>query len=174
MPDHGYPTQFSLAPLWNVDPESPLVHAMFPVFRVQLVRENPDGLAGRLEMDGPDAVARVFAKHLEHADREHFCVMMLCSKNRLIGMHTVSVGTLNAALVSPREVFKAALLANAASVILGHNHPSGDPTPSPEDIAVTRTLRKAGDIMDVPVLDHIVVGDAGRFASLQRLGLLTP
>lgn len=122
-------------------------------------------------MDGPEAVAKVFAEHLKHADREHFVVMMLCVQNRLIGVHTVSVGTLSAALVSPREVFKAAILANAASIVVGHNHPSGDPTPSPEDLAVTKVLRDAGELLDIPVLDHVVIGDGGRYSSLKRMGL---
>ena len=172
-PGLGHPLQPSFAPLWSADPQSPLVHASFPVFRVRLVRENPGALASRPEMDGPDAVAAVFAEHLKEADREHFVVMMLCVQNRLIGMHTVSVGTLNAALVSSREVFKAAILANAASVVVGHNHPSGDPTPSPEDLQVTRELRKAGELLDIPVLDHVIVGDAGRYVSLKRMGLLS-
>ncbi len=86
MRHEGQPTQFSLASDWSggAVAESPLVHANFPVFRVRLVRENREGLAERREMDGPEDVAGVFAEHLEDADREHFCVMMLCTQNRLI------------------------------------------------------------------------------------------
>ena len=173
MPHQGRPTQFPLPFSYGVDADSPLVQASFPVFGVRLVRENLDGSSERREMDGPDEVAKVFAEHLQHADREHFVVMLLCTQNRLIGVNTVSVGTLNAALVSPREVFKAAILANAASVIVGHNHPSGDPQPSPEDVQVTEVLRRAGELLDIPVLDHVVVGDGGRYASLKRLGLMS-
>ena len=172
MPDLGDPVQLSFTTFWNgVDSESPLIRSTLPVFRVELVREGREGLTERREMDGPDEVAKVFAEHLRHADREHFVVMMLCTQNRLIGLNTVSIGTLNAALVSPREVFKAAILANAASIVVGHNHPSGDPAPSPEDLAVTDVLRRAGELLDIPVLDHVVVGDGGRYASLKRLGL---
>ena len=94
------------------------------------------------------------------------------SKNQIIGIHTVSVGSLFAAIVSPREVFKAAILANAASIIVAHNHPSGDVTPSPEDIQVTKTLRDAGKLLDIEVLDHVIVGEDGAWTSLKRLGHL--
>jgi len=174
VPHQGRPTQFPLPFSYGVDADSPLVQASFPVFGVRLVRENLDGSSERREMDGPDEVAKVFAEHLRHADREHFVVMLLCTQNRLIGVNTVSVGTLNAALVSPREVFKAAILANAASVVVGHNHPSGDPQPSPEDVQVTEVLRRAGELLDIPVLDHVVIGDCGRYASLKRMGLFGP
>ena len=97
---------------------------------------------------------------------------MLDVKNRVIGIHTVSIGTLNASLVSAREVFKAAILCNAASIILAHNHPSGDLTPSPEDIQVTDVLRKAGKLLDIEVLDHVIVGEEGSHSSLRRLGLI--
>ncbi len=169
LPGQRNPTQFSLASLWSVESASPLVDSKLPSFRVHLVREGKE-LTNRAEMDGPEAVSATFIEYLQHADREHFVVMMLCTQNRIIGLSTVSIGTLNAALVSPREVFKAAILANAASVILAHNHPSGDPQPSPEDVQVTNTLRKAGHILEIPVLDHIIVGDSGRFSSLKRMG----
>ena len=97
--------------------------------------------------------------------REHFLVLHLDGKNRLLGIEETSVGTATAALVHPREVFLGAILANAASVILAHNHPSGDPTPSAEDAALTARLRQAGELLGVRVLDHVVLG-AGRFVSM--------
>lgn len=138
---------------------------MAPVFRVQLVRER--GSRKMTINDGHD-VAEILRRYLQHEDREHFVTLMLDAKNRVIGLHTVSIGTLSAALVSPREVFKAAILANAASIILAHNHPSGDTTPSPEDIKVTDTLKQAGQILGIDVLDHVIVGENGAFRSLRR------
>lgn len=140
---------------------------MPPVYRVQLVREKGGSKTG---IEGPEHVAQVLSRYLEHADREHFVALMLDAKNRIIGIHTVSVGTLFCAVVSPREVFKAAILANAASVIVAHNHPSGDVTPSPEDIQVTRTIQQAGKLLEIEVLDHVIVGENGTWSSLKRLG----
>lgn len=137
------------------------------IYRVQLVRESG---AKRPNLDGPSDAAKILRRYLEHEDREHFVTLMLDAKNRVIGIHTVSIGTLNAAIISPREVFKAAILSNAASIILGHNHPSGDATPSPEDIQVTETLKKAGAILDIEVLDHVIVGEEGTFCSLKIAG----
>lgn len=102
---------------------------------------------------------------------EVFGMLCLSTKNRVIAYHEVSRGTLDATLVHPREVFKAALLANAASVILAHNHPSGDPTPSPDDAALTARLATAGTLLGVPVLDHLVIGD-GRTFSFRDAGRL--
>ena len=116
---------------------------------------------------GPGDVVTVASELLEDADREHMLVFFLDTKQRVTGYHTVSIGTLNASLVSAREVFKAALLANAARIILVHNHPSGDPAPSSEDRGVTREIREAGDLMDVPLLDHIVIGANGRHISIR-------
>ena len=119
-------------------PREGFENALMPQdFCVQLVREN-GGV--RLSLDGSNDAARILCSYLEHEDREHFVAMMLDVKNRIIGIHTVSIGTLCAAIIAPREVFKAAILYNAASVILGHNCPSGDVTPSPEDIHVTKNL----------------------------------
>ena len=142
---------------------------MPPVFRVHLVRENG---GERLSLDGPNDAARILCSYLEHEDREHFVAMMLDVKNRIIGIHTVSIGTLNAAIIAPREVFKAAILSNASAVILGHNHPSGDVTPSPEDIHVTMNLKSAGFLLGIEVLDHVIVGEQGSFHSLKRSGHL--
>jgi len=81
-------------------------------------------------------------------------------KNRIICLEIVSIGTLNQAIVTPRDTFKTALLSNAAAIILVHNHPTGDPTPSAEDLEVTRRLREAGELLGIKVLDHIIVGDS--------------
>ncbi|MCW5941790.1 MAG: JAB domain-containing protein [Fimbriimonadaceae bacterium] len=150
------------APPDNTEPFQAL---MMPVFRVQLVREKG---VERVQIEGPDDVAQIISHYLEHEDREHFVTVMLDAKCRVIGIHTVHIGTLTCSLVSAREVFKAAILANAASVILAHNHPSGDLTPSPEDLQVTDILRNAGKILDIEVLDHVIVGENGSFRSLNR------
>ncbi len=91
-------------------------------------------------------------------------VLLLDRKNRVIGINTVSVGSLSSAVVHPREVFKPAILSNAAALIFGHNHPSGDPAPSPEDRVLTKRLVEGGKLLGIQVLDHIIVGD-GRYYS---------
>ena len=120
---------------------------------------------------GPEDAAQYAMPRFRHEQREHFAVMLLNTKNHILGLTDISVGSLQASVVHPREVFRAAIEYAAASMILFHNHPSGDPSPSREDIAVTRRLVKAGAIMDIPVLDHIILGD-GRFASLKEKGML--
>lgn len=97
--------------------------------------------------------------------------MLLDGKNRLAGFNVVSIGSLTASLVHPREVFKAAILANAAAMIVVHNHPSGDPTPSAEDIAITQRLRQAGELLGISLLDHVVIGD-DRYVSFADEGIL--
>ncbi|MGV3616703.1 MAG: JAB domain-containing protein [Fimbriimonas sp.] len=144
--------------------ESPIL-ASVPVCRVQLVRETTRVLRATIET--VEDAAEALGEHLAHEDREHFAILMLDAKNHLLGIHTVAIGVLTGALIAPREVFKAAILANAASIIVGHNHPSGDPTPSPEDHRVTERLRAAGELLDIPVLDHVVVGEWGKFTSLK-------
>ena len=110
-------------------------------------------------------------------DREEFHVLLLSTKNALLKSCPISRGSLNASIVEPREVFKDAVSASAASMILVHNHPSGDPTPSSEDIAITRRLVKAGELLGIAVHDHIILGQrvTGRdqdFVSLKELGLI--
>ena len=98
--------------------------------------------------------------------------MHLNARNVPIAVEVVSVGSLNASLVHPREVFKAAILNNAAGLILGHNHPSGDPTPSGEDQALTRRMMAAGDLLGIEILDSVIVTPDGSFFSLGQQGLL--
>jgi len=102
-----------------------------------------------------------FSRLVADGHREEFHIVCLDTKNQIIGTHQISVGTLDASLVHPREVFKPAIKDSASSVILVHNHPSGDPTPSPEDRQVTRRLEEAGKLLGIDVLDHIVLGSRG-------------
>ena len=109
--------------------------------------------------------------YFEDKDREEFIVVMLDTANTMIGMAQISVGGLAASIVEPRQVFKTAILANAAAIICIHNHPSGNPEPSREDIRITRQLVEAGKLMGVPVHDHIIIAE-NRFVSLAERGLL--
>ena len=97
-------------------------------------------------------------KDIKDFDREMFVVFHLDSRNRVICREIAHIGTLNACLVHPREVFKNAIVNGADSIILSHNHPSGDPTPSDNDRKITETLREAGKILNIPLLDHVIVG----------------
>ena len=117
-------------------------------------------------------VADLMAPLVANLDREHFWVLLLNGKNVVGGLNLVSIGSLTAALVHPREVFVGALLGKAASIVLVHNHPSGDPTPSAEDLALTKRLCEVGDLVGIKVLDHIVLGEGGTFRSLADEGLL--
>jgi len=112
----------------------------------------------------PAASAAALSALLQDEPGEVFAILCLSTKHRVIAYHEVSRGTLDATLVHPREVFKAALLSNAASIILTHNPPSGDPTPSPDDHHLTRRLVDAGKLIGVEVLDHIIVGDGCYFS----------
>lgn len=139
-----------------------------PIVKVALVRERTVPADVKIITSPADAFA-ILQPLIGDADREHFVVLMLNTRNAVIGIHTVSTGTLNASLVHPREVFKAALLANTAALILGHNHPSADLSPSVEDVALTKRLRDAGELMGLPVLDHLIIGH-DHFISLKERG----
>lgn len=119
---------------------------------------------------GPEA-AFGLVRELGRKKREHFVALYLNARNALIKVETISIGSLNASLVHPREVFHPAVKELAANVILAHNHPSGDVTPSQEDIELTRRLVKAGEIMGIEILDHLVIGGR-RFTSLKSRGLM--
>jgi len=118
---------------------------------------------------GPGDVAQLFMEEMRHLDREHFRAALLNTKNQILKVVTVSIGSLNASIVHPREILKPAIMASAASIILVHNHPTGDPTPSREDVEFTRRFAKCGELLGIQLLDHIVIG-AGRFNSLKEAG----
>ena len=116
------------------------------------------------------ADASLYADSLRDSDRERFAVILLNTRNGALGIHECSVGTLSSTLIDSASVFKAALLANAAGIVLTHCHPSGNPSPSAEDIRITRNLIEAGRIMCIKVLDHVILGGTGRFCSLREAG----
>ena len=119
----------------------------------------------------PEDAANWYLHRLRYVQQEEFHVLLLSTKHQVLASCCVAVGTMDAALVDPRKVFQEALRHQAAALILAHNHPSGDPSPSKEDIALTLRLAEAGKLLELPVLDHIIIGD-GRFVSLKEKGLL--
>lgn len=140
-----------------------------PVFAVELVKERMiDGPV----VTGPAGVAQFAIQFLERADREHFVVVMLSTSGRIIGVHTAHVGSLNASVVRAADVYKAAILSNAAAIVAFHNHPSGNTEPSAEDIAVTRQLVEAGRVIGIPVRDHLIVTPSGDYVSLAERGAI--
>jgi DNA repair protein RadC len=121
----------------------------------QLVQEGPQEV-----LSTPEKIVQYMAGAFDEAPvAEMFYVVCLSRKNRPLGRHRVTMGTATAALAHPREVFRVAILANACAVVCVHNHPSGDPSPSAADIQLTRQLREASAVMDIPLLDHLVIGD---------------
>lgn len=117
----------------------------------------------------PKDVYDLLEPELRHLTKEHFICLFLNTKNRVICKETVSIGSLNSAIVHPREVFRAAIKHCSASLICVHNHPSGDPTPSPEDVNLTKRLINAGEIVGIELLDHVIIGNSG-FVSLKEQG----
>ncbi|GIO70105.1 RadC family protein [Paenibacillus cookii] len=131
----------------------------------------------RTRMDEPVVIrsprdaADVLMEQLRYLQKEHFVCLFLNTKNHIIAQETLSIGSLNASIVHPREVFRAAIKRSSASILCAHNHPSGDPAPSPEDISLTSRLKEAGEIVGIEVLDHLIIGD-GEFVSLKEQGLM--
>lgn len=123
------------------------------------------------DFSSPKAVAAYAMERLRHEREENFCAAFLNCKNKLIRLETISIGGLTGSLAEQRSVFRRALEANAASLILIHNHPSGDATPSDEDVRITKIFKAAGDVMGIPVLDHVIIGD-GIYVSLCEDSLL--
>ena len=119
----------------------------------------------------PNDAYEMIKEQLEGLDREQFIIACLNTKNEPTNISVVSVGTLNKAIVHPREVFKTAILSNAASIMAFHNHPSGETTPSQQDIQLTNRLYEAGELLGIKLLDHLIIGD-GTFTSLKEKGYL--
>lgn len=125
----------------------------------------------RIKVTSPDILADILMDEMRYLNKENFRIAILDTKNQILGIENISVGTLNASIVHPRDVFKAAIKRNANSLILIHNHPSGDVTPSKEDISITHRLIECGDLMGIRILDHIIIGD-GRYYSFKEKNLI--
>ena len=123
-----------------------------------------------LTVDRPQALADYFMEILRHEKSEYFVVTFLDTKCKMMGYEIVSKGSLTASIVHPREVYKLAIQKSAYSIIALHNHPSGDPTPSKEDITATRKIKQAGEIVGIELIDHIIIGD-NRYISMRELNL---
>ena len=157
------------------EPPSPKAAALeqgsgISVVRLLMIREGSLPY-GRNPVRNSSDAARILRSYLAGADREYFVVLLLDAKHRVNGLNVVAIGSLMSNIIHPREVFKPACLANAACVILGHNHPSGDPSPSRVDIELTRRLVKAGEVLGIKVLDHIIIGE-GQYTSFADRGLI--
>jgi len=152
----------------------PFVDAKVPHYHVALVRdESVDYETETVRISTPEDVAAVCAD-MRALDREQFDILLLSTKNNLIGRVNVSVGSLNASLVHPRECAKPAIVANACAVVVVHNHPSGDSTPSGADIQLVRRLVKSFDVLGIELLDSVVIGggEHGTISSMRDLGLM--
>lgn len=133
----------------------------------RLALERPDE---RVRVHSPEDIAALLSSEMAALDQEELRTVLLNTKNEVLRVVTVYRGSVNAAQIRVAEVFKDAVRLNAPSLVVAHNHPSGDPTPSPDDVAVTQELVKAGRLLDIEVLDHLVIGD-GQHVSLRRRGL---
>ena len=135
------------------------MHTLYELVVVRRPRSDEPLFATGRPVTSSRTVFEMFRLWASLLDRECFLTLYLDNKNHPIGTHMVSVGSLSASLVHPREVFKAAILTNAAAIVLIHNHPSGSPVPSAEDRRITTRLREAGELVGITVLDHVIVGD---------------
>jgi len=123
------------------------------------------------DIKNPQSVVKAIRASIKDKAKEHFKLILLDTRNKIIGISTISIGTLNAGLVHPREIFKEAIIHNSASVVLAHNHPSGDPEPSDEDLTITKRLVKSGKILGIEVIDHIIIGKTN-FSSFKERRLI--
>ena len=123
------------------------------------------------DIKNPEAVVKAIRASVQDKAKEHFKLILLNSRNRVIGISTISIGTLTTSLVHPREVFKEAIMHSAASVVLAHNHPSGDPDPSEDDLKITKKLVESGKILGIEVIDHIIIGKIAHY-SFREKGLI--
>ncbi len=134
-------------------------------------RQDYETIAKDIDIKNPQSVVKAIRSKIQDKAKEHFKLIILNTRNKVVGITNISTGTLNSNLVHPREVFKEAIRNNAASVILSHNHPSGNPEPSEEDKEITQRLVEAGKIIGINVLDHVVIGK-NNFYSFKEKGLM--
>jgi DNA repair protein RadC len=134
-------------------------------------REELEPELKNFDIKDPETVVKAVRAGIKDKAKEHFKLILLNPRNKIVGISTISIGTLNASLVHPREVFKDAIKHNAASIVLAHNHPSGDPDPSEDDLTITKRLIEAGKILGIEVMDHIIIAKNG-FLSFKEKGLV--
>lgn len=137
------------------------------IVTLKLVREKSILYAKRRITSPGDAVS-LFREYMGDLDREHFVLMGLNMKNEPVVLETVHIGSLNTSIVHPREVFKSAILSNAACIMVCHNHPSDDCEPSGEDVSITERLAQVGDLIGIPLLDHLIIGTEGHVSLKER------
>lgn len=149
-------------------------HQLFraiPLVTTRLVRERMFSFPERDQVSSPADAAAILKEYFADRDREEFICVLLDTANTITGISRISEGGLACSIVEPRQVFKTALLANAAAIIVAHNHPSGNPEPSKEDLRLTRQLTEAGKLMGIPIHDHLIITDH-TFTSLAERGLM--
>ena len=142
-----------------------------PLYTTRLVCETTLPFSDRIQVCSPADVAPILIEYFRDKDREEFIIVLLTTANTILGLSQISVGGLAASIVEPRQVFKVAILANAAGIICSHNHPSGNVEPSREDIRITRQLVEAGRLMGIGVHDHLIVAGSS-YTSLAERGLM--
>lgn len=141
-----------------------------PVYETLVIKEElPEYINPKTRITSPEQIWEMFS-YLRRETKEYFIAAHVDGKNRIVCIDQISVGSLNQSIVHPRETFKSALLSSAAAIILIHNHPTGDPAPSREDMEITRRLKEAGELLGIKVLDHIIIGDS--YTSFVSQGLL--
>jgi DNA repair protein RadC len=140
---------------------------------LKVIKENSGRYDVSKKIQSPEDVFEIVQKVIKASEyaEENLWLITLNTKNDITGIFTVSTGSLNSSIVHPREVFKRAVLQNAASIIICHNHPSGDPAPSKEDINITKRLKEAGDLIGIKLLDHLIIGD-NSYTSLKEKGFI--
>lgn len=142
------------------------------IYRTTLVKERGINYASS-QISDTESLYKLLCDvcHMDRLPEEHCYLICLTSKAKVAGIHELSVGDLSSSIVHPRSVYQRAILNNSYAIIVAHNHPSGDPTPSPDDIRTTQRLEEAGEILGIKLLDHIIVGD-GAYTSLRAEGIL--
>ena len=139
-----------------------------PLVKLQAVKERFVPYGREANIDSPEKVVNMVRRILKDADREHLLVISVDTKSKPVCLEIVGIGSLSVLYVEAREIFKHAILSNASGIIMVHNHPSGDVTPSPDDFKITKRIKKAGDLLGINLLDHIIVGDEEDFFSLKN------
>ena len=142
------------------------------IVKVQMVKDGTIDY-GKKAIKGPQDLAELGHKFIQNADREVFLLVCLNTRNHINCIHVVSIGTINTALVAPREVMKVAILSSASGIACIHNHPSGDPEPSNDDIQITNRIAECGRLFGIGLLDHVIISDGGKYESLLEKGLIT-